>query len=186
PTAVRAGRGARGRERVPVERRSEEETFLQKIRRGGRAAGTTLVDAEVTLDVWRGGKRLQVRARLKAAEETPPEEPRPSPAEGEGARQERRDSGLPGISVAPAPKDLLEEYGVAGEREGALVVTSVELPEASAFTGLRRGDLILEVGRTPVRTAEQMRRAVRASRGPVLLTVRRPGGTFFVAVPKPE
>lgn len=143
-------------------------------------------DAEVTLDVWRGGKRLQVRARLKAAEETPLEEPRPSPPQGEGAREERRDCGLPGIFVAPAPKELLEEYGVAGEREGALVVTSVELPEASAFTGLRRGDLILEVGRTPVRTAEEMRRAVRASRGPVLLTVRRPSGTFFVAVPRPE
>lgn len=142
-------------------------------------------DAEVSLDVWREGRRFRVRARLKPAEETPLEEPLPSLPREEGAREGRRDSGLPGISVAPAPKELLEEYGVAGEREVALVVTSVELPQASAFTGLRRGDLILEVGRAPVRTPEEMRRAVRAGKGPVLLTVRRPGGTFFVAVPRP-
>jgi serine protease Do len=143
-------------------------------------------DAEVALDVWREGKRFEVRVRLKPAEETPLEEPLPPLPRDEGAREERRDSGLPGISVAPAPKDLLEEYGVADEREAALVVISVDPRRASAFTGLRRGDLILAVGRAAVSTPEEMRRAVRASKGPVLLTVRRPGGTFFVAVPRPE
>ncbi len=49
-----------------MERRSEEETFLQKIRRGGRTAGTTLVDAEVTLEgpltVGELARELKVKA----------------------------------------------------------------------------------------------------------------------------
>jgi hypothetical protein len=49
-----------------------------------------------------------------------------------------------------------------------------------------RGDVLLRVGRTPVRTLEELRRALKGASpaAPVLLLVLREGARFWAALPR--
>jgi serine protease Do len=63
------------------------------------------------------------------------------------------------------------------------VVTNVS-PDSQAYqAGLRRGDVIEEIGQNPVRSVAAYRDAVaKAGAGPVLLSVNRRGNRLFVAI----
>jgi serine protease Do len=57
---------------------------------------------------------------------------------------------------------------------------------AGREAGLMRGDILLRVGRTPIRTLEELRRALQAASpsAPVLLLVLREGARFWTALPR--
>jgi serine protease Do len=57
---------------------------------------------------------------------------------------------------------------------------------AAREAGLLRGDILLRVGRTPVRTLDELRRALKAASpvAPVLLLVLREGAHFWTALPR--
>jgi S1-C subfamily serine protease len=61
-------------------------------------------------------------------------------------------------------------------------VTSVEGP--AAYSGLREGDLIVEVNRKSVESLSELRKEVLDGPRSALVAVRRAQGTLFVAVPK--
>jgi serine protease Do len=137
--------------------------------------------AEVKLQAWRDGKTREFTVRLRKSDEPSAEArraPRSDPEADEGS-----DSGLPGVSVTPATPRVLRRLGLPESAEG-VVVSGLDPARVSPWVGLREGDLIVEANRSPVRSPEELRKAVRASKSPVLLTLRRAGGTVFVAVPK--
>jgi serine protease Do len=138
-----------------------------------RGAGT-----RVKLEIWREGKTMEVDVRLRAA--TSAREPEAAEESDDEARAE---AGLPGVFVAPATPRLLARLGLPAGGKG-LVVTRLDPARVSPRIGLREGDLIVEANRTPVATPEELRRAVAGGRTPALLTVRRGGGTVFLAVPR--
>ena len=88
-----------------------------------------------------------------------------------------------GISVQTLTPDLAENLGLDRTLKG-VVVTQVDPEGPGAEAGLRRGDVILEVNRQPVKDADAYRKALKeAGDGKsVLFLVRRGDNTIFLAV----
>ncbi len=104
-------------------------------------------------------------------------------AEGEGGTTPASTSDRLGMSVQTLTRDVADSLGLPSEVHG-VVVTSVDPQGPAAESGLRRGDVILEVNRRPVRNVRQYEKALKAgSKGTsVLLLVRRGDNTIFLAL----
>lgn len=90
-----------------------------------------------------------------------------------------------GLTVQRLTPQIAESLGL--EKAEGVVVTAVEPASAAEEAGIRRGDIIVEVDRKPVRTVEDYKKAiagVRKGRG-VLFLVRRGESTLFLAL-KPQ
>ena len=90
-----------------------------------------------------------------------------------------------GMTVQKLTPQLAENMGL--DKTDGVVVTGVEPGSAADEAGIRRGDVILEVDRKPVRGVEDYRKTItgtRKGRG-VLFLVRRGENTLFLAL-KPQ
>jgi serine protease Do len=132
---------------------------------------------EVTVTVLRDGKQQNIAVRLG---ELTPESVRATQEQGgEGPRNASR----LGISIVPLTPDLARELGVRPGTQG-VVIGSVDPSGPAAQAGLQSGDIIQQVNRQPVRSGDDVRRALqRSGARPPLLVVNRGGQTLFVAVP---
>jgi S1-C subfamily serine protease len=132
---------------------------------------------EVTVTVLRDGKQQNIAVRLG---ELTPESVRASQEQGgEGPQNASR----LGISIVPLTPDLARELGVRPGTQG-VVIGSVDPSGPAAQAGLQSGDIIQQVNRQPVRSGDDVRRALqRSGARPPLLVVNRGGQTLFVAVP---
>ena len=90
-------------------------------------------------------------------------------------------SELSGISVQDLDSRVARQLGVSGNTSG-VVITGVNPSSAAADAGLRRGDVIQEVNRKPVRNTADFETAMRDSKDQTLLLVNRQGSTMYVAV----
>jgi serine protease Do len=63
-----------------------------------------------------------------------------------------------------------------------VVVTDISPASPAADSGLRRGDVIQEVNRQPVKNTSDFEAAMRNSKDQTLLLVNRQGSTMYVAV----
>ena len=90
-----------------------------------------------------------------------------------------------GLTVQRLTPQMAESLGL--EKLEGVVVTAVESGSAAEESGIRRGDVILEVDRRTVRNMDEYKKAVagvRKGRG-VLFLVRRGESTLFLAL-KPQ
>ena len=88
-----------------------------------------------------------------------------------------------GLSVTNLTPEIARELNLSPGTVG-VVITKVDPAGKAAEAGLRRGDVIQEVSRRPVRDIGQFRDAVHAAGDePLLLLVNRGGRTFYVALP---
>jgi serine protease Do len=90
-----------------------------------------------------------------------------------------------GLTVQKLTPQMAESLGL--EKAEGVVVTAVEPGSAADESGIRRGDVILEIDRKPVRSLEDYRKlaaTIRKGRG-VLFLVRRGDSTLFLAL-KPQ
>ncbi len=89
-----------------------------------------------------------------------------------------------GVSLAPLTPELSRELGVGGEGSG-VVVTDVADGGPAQRSGIRRGDVILEVNRRPVKRPDDVKGAIdKMKEGEMaLLRVRRGDQALFLAVP---
>ncbi|HEY7726324.1 MAG TPA: DegQ family serine endoprotease [Anaeromyxobacteraceae bacterium] len=99
----------------------------------------------------------------------------------EGGRPARKDEKL-GLRVAPLTPELARELRVPDER--GVVVTGVTEDGPADRAGVRRGDLVIEVNRKPVRTVDELGSAVgKLKAGELaLLRVRRRDQALFLPV----
>ncbi len=136
-----------------------------------RAVAETPVGREVTVGVVRDGKPLSLKVTIAKLAE--PEE-----------RQAARAGAGPslGLAVQTVTPGLAQELGLP-ERSGVLV-RGVEDGSPAANAGVQPGDVIKEIDRRPVTSADELRQAVAAHRpgAPVLFLVRRNGGSLYLAV----
>ncbi len=128
----------------------------------------TPVGKKVKIEVIRDGKRKKLTVTIGKLDE-----------EGGIASGGRVKKEL-GLTVQELTPELAESIGIEGE-EG-LIVTDVDPGSAAAEAGLRRGDLILEVGRQPVNTVEEFTEAVQRAKGALLLLVERDNHTRYVVI----
>jgi serine protease Do len=88
-----------------------------------------------------------------------------------------------GLTVQPLTPEIAENLGIGGDVKG-VVVSGVEPGSAADEAGIRRGDVIMEVNREPVKDLASYRKAMKGtSKGKsVLLLVRRGDNTIFIAL----
>lgn len=132
----------------------------------------TPVGKQVTVKVLRGGSTVTLEIKvgeLKDEEEGPQ---RGAPGEEEL-----------GMTVQPLTPEIAESLGLSRDIKG-VVVSRVEPGSPAEEAGLRRGDVILELNREPVKDVSSFRKALKASVGKksVLLLVRRGDNTIFIAI----
>jgi serine protease Do len=139
-----------------------------------RLVAATPASKPVALKVWRDGKELTLSPTIARLED------RATPVAGEPGEEPQR--GRLGLAVEPLTPELAQSLGTSHTH--GLVVRSVQDGSPADEAGLRPGDLITEVNRKPVRTVEDLRRAVEASKegAPTLLLVYRDGNSIFVTV----
>jgi len=104
-------------------------------------------------------------------------------AEASGGRRVtpdlRPDPGL-GLSVRTLTQALALKLGVAASR--GVLITDVAGAAHGARAGLRKGDVIIEVNRKPVKTVEEYRKTLFPGRSSQMLLIQRGSRTTFVTV----
>ncbi|HEY6099797.1 MAG TPA: PDZ domain-containing protein, partial [Anaeromyxobacter sp.] len=139
---------------------------------------------QVKLEVLRKGNEKKQLA-FKVAQR--PEDEAQAKAGGdeeEGGGEKGNKSPKLGVSLAPLTQALARELGVSTGEEG-VVVTDVVDGGPAQRAGLRRGDILMEVNRQPVKKPEDVAAAIgKMKEGQMaLLRIRRGEGTAFIAVP---
>jgi len=95
------------------------------------------------------------------------------------------DKGELGMTVQKLTPQIAESLGL--DKTEGVVVTAVEPGSAADEAGIRRGDVIVEVDRKPIRSLDEYKKtvaAIRKGKG-VLFLVRRGESTLFLAL-KPQ
>ena len=97
-----------------------------------------------------------------------------------------KERGELGLTVQRLTPQIAESLGL--ERVEGLVITAVEPGSAGDEAGLRRGDVIVEIDRKPVRNLADYRKAIEGARKGkgILFLVRRGETTLFLALKPPQ
>jgi len=139
------------------------------------------------LDIIRDGKRrtLDVRSGTRPSEkELAANENNPDQGGGgSSGSQAPRAPAVLGLSLAPLDDSLRRQLGLPAGVRGAAVL-GVDASSDAGQKGLKRGDVVVRAGDTPVASAAEVQAAVeaakRAKRPSVLLGVYRGGRTLFL------
>jgi serine protease Do len=132
----------------------------------------TPVDRRVRMKVLRDKKELQLTVTVGELKDE--EVVASAPEKGEL-----------GMTVQKLTPQIAESLGL--EKADGVVVSAVDPGSAADDAGIRRGDVIVEVDRKPIRSIDEYKKAVagiRKGKGALLL-VRRGESTLFLAL-KPE
>jgi serine protease Do len=140
-----------------------------------RAVAGTEVGKNVPVEVLRDGKTVTLSAKIEKLAATPEEQARGRGGEGAAGGAESL-----GLQVADLDEDLRQQFGLK-DAKGA-VIAGVEPGSPAGDAGLRPGDLIVEVDRSPVHSADEVDKRVSQAGDSILFLVRRGDGTLFVAV----
>jgi serine protease Do len=131
-----------------------------------------LPGTKATITLLRDGKPQTVTATL-AELQARGRTGGPPPTAGE-------DSTGVGMSVEPLTAARAEQLGVRAKT--GVVVAGVQRSSRAAHAGLQAGDVIEEVDRTPVASADALRTALTSGDRPALLLVHRGGTTLFLTL----
>jgi serine protease Do len=135
-----------------------------------RAVGFAKPGQRSGLTVWRDRQRHTIEVTLGEA-----------PAERElGAADERSAAAL-GLEVGPVTPEVARELDLKDAT--GVVVTAVQSGGLAADAGLQRGDVIVEIDRTPVTSIADFEKLTSQAGGErVLFRIHRDGGTLYVAM----
>jgi serine protease Do len=132
-------------------------------------------DSEAKLKVLRNGSEREIAVKLSAM---PTEQ---AAANSEDKSSTSASSALSGVSVVSGDsRSSLADW--ASRFSKGVVVTNVDPSSEAAEAGLRRGDVIQEVNRQPVKNTSDFERAMHSSKDKALLLVDRNGSTMYLAV----
>lgn len=129
--------------------------------------GTEKPGEKVSMQVWRGGKKVDLNATLAAAKDVAAAD------EGDAAGPA---SGKLGLAVRPLTP---EEKSNADLPSGVLVEQAAG-PAARA--GVQQGDVIVSVNGTPVKSVDQLRSIVSQQKKHLALLVQRGDAKIFIPV----
>lgn len=142
----------------------------------GTAPGT-----EIKLSLIRDGKEMELTATLDELDSSTLKKGNPG-EEGENGDDKPGQSGKLGISLVPLTPQIAKQLGVPANTEG-MAVTEVDRNGVAAESGLLPGDVIMEINRKPVRSAEDVKAALDGSDGkPVLILFARRNTTNYLTI----
>ena len=151
---------------------SDTNAFRNRVASNG--PGST-----VALTVLRDNREQKISATLDEFSE---QTARAENQNGGGPNPNSGGGGKLGISVAPLTPDIIQELQLKPGTTG-VVVESVDPTGPAVEAGIQRGDVIQEVNRQPVKSAEDLRAAIEKNGAkPVLLLINERGETFFRTV----
>jgi serine protease Do len=131
-------------------------------------------DSDAKLKVLRNGSEREIAVKLDTM---PTEQASKSEDKSDGSVN----SALSGVSVDNLDAQSASDLGLSPNTKG-VVVTNVDPSSEAAEAGLRRGDVIQEVNRQPVKNTSDFERAMHSSKDKALLLVHRNGSTMYLAV----
>jgi serine protease Do len=140
------------------------------------AIGAAGNGATVKLDVLRDGKPVKIEAKLG---EQPQEGTK---AAGGGGTPE--ESSLAGLTLEPLNAAARRRFEIPASVKAGVVVTDIDPGSPAMDSGLRPGDVVLEVDRVAVNDVAAFKQAYAKANGRVLLRVARGGMTLFIVVRK--
>ena len=130
-------------------------------------------DSDAKLKVHRNGSEREIAVKLSAM---PTEK---AAANSDEKSDGSRSSALSGVSVEDLDAQAASDLKLSPNTKG-VVVTNVDPSSEAAEAGLRRGDVIQEVNRQPVKNTAEFERAMRSSKEKHLLLVNRNGSTMYL------
>jgi serine protease Do len=135
-----------------------------------RVVAATRPGAKVGVQVWRKGERKDLQVTVG---ETPEER---TARRQQGRKPSGETLGKIGLTVSELSADQRRELNVSG----GVLVDSAE--GSAARAGIRRGDIILAVGNTEVKSVEELNRLLGGGDKPrtVALLVRRGEGSIYI------
>ncbi len=144
-------------------------TPVREVRDLPKLVAETPVGSEAEVGIQRDGKPLAVRIRIGALQEE------------RLARLRPQDPPF-GLAVQDITPELARDLGVPEGRGVAVARVTPGSPADEA--GLRRGDVLLEANRNPVKSRDEFDTLMRqrSGEGSLLFLVRRGGTTRFIAV----
>ena len=140
------------------------------IERSGELArriAETKPGTRATLELWRDGAAKEIAVTVGEAKDAKVAAAAPQTAEAQGKL---------GVAVRPLSA---EERKQNGGKDG-LVVESVAGPAEKA--GIQRGDVILAVNGTPVKTADELKKLVNGAAKSIAVLVQREDAQLYVPV----
>jgi len=140
----------------------------------GRLVGESDSNERAKVAVWRNSERIELKVRLGDAETSTMV-----------ANSEKNFKDL-GLALSPLTDDLRNRLGVEASTTG-VVVLEVDPRGAAAKQGLRRGDVLVQADRKPVKSPGDLqatlRNAKKSGRNSVPVLVRRGDNQQFVTLP---
>jgi serine protease Do len=120
-----------------------------------------------TLEIWRDGKPVTIKAKLGNAMDL---------ASADSGDSSNGDQGRLGLAVRPLTPQERDQAGLPG----GLLVEDASGPAADA--GIQPGDVVLSVNGAPVNSAQQLREKIQERDKQVALLVQRGEARIFVPV----
>ena len=132
--------------------------------------------AEVTLTVIRDNREQKIRATLgEFTDET-------AQAEQQGNQEGPASTAKLGLGVEPITPEIAAQLNLRPGTQGVVVV-NVDPAGPAAEAGIARGDVIEEVNRQPIRSADDLRAAItRSGNRPALFLLNRRGETIYLTI----
>ena len=151
-----------------------------------RIVANTGANAEVEVNIWRNGEEivLTLVTAEKGADEAEEE------AEKEEAEEEKPvQNEILGMRISPLTDALNEQFKIPSDIEG-LLVSNLSRSSDAAQSGIRPGDVIVQVNQRDVSEVDELEdaiaRAEDAGRKAVLFRIYRAGSYFLVPVKMPR
>jgi len=145
---------------------------------------TTPPGKKVKVAYFREGKEYEVEVVLGELPEEGTQESSSSPPPSTPSPQKEESSVILGMTVRMTRPEEMKDLQLSSPQ---VIVEDVDPDSPAGEAGIQRGDLILEVNRTPVRSIEDLRKIVSRSKGKkeetLLFFLRRGDQNLFVGVP---
>jgi serine protease Do len=142
-------------------------------------ASQTAPGTKVPVKVLRDGKEQTLSVKLS---DVPPEGLAKADGRSGGLRRSQQADALDGVTVEDLDVRYRRQFNIPNQVQGALVV-DVDAASPAAAAGLRPGDVILEINRQRVTTADEaVQRSEKIKGDRVLLRVWSGGGSRYLVV----